>query len=440
MAHPDVLEAAVIAVPDEQWSERPCACVVAARRLRRSTPTALRAFLDGPRRQVVAARARRVHRRGPQDLGRQVRQEGPARPLRRAGGERAAVTTPSSRTSTSARSQGASTCCAAPSCARRCFARAGGRRPSWCCSATCVELRDGPVRAGAAARPRPFFEELGEAMAGRRVVLVPGNHDHRLIAAWLERAPDRRDPPRARARRAHRAARGLGRRRRCSRGWLGRTPARARLPGPVAARRRLRDPRPLPRPPRDGPGLRADGDPRSCERLLRARGGRPPAGRRRLRGGARPLYGLLHEWAQSVARAGTAPRRGRVAARRTRRSRPTTAAARSPGALRRGRRPTRRRSPRSTASGSARCSADLSGAELRRAGLLALGEVAAPPRRPGRARDLRPHPPRRPAAPTTTRASGAHGGARIVNTGSWVYEPFYLGPTPRAARTGRARS
>jgi fatty-acyl-CoA synthase len=28
MAHPDVLEAAVVAVPDERWSERPCACVV----------------------------------------------------------------------------------------------------------------------------------------------------------------------------------------------------------------------------------------------------------------------------------------------------------------------------------------------------------------------------------------------------------------------------
>ena len=28
MAHPEVIEAAVIAVPDERWSERPCACVV----------------------------------------------------------------------------------------------------------------------------------------------------------------------------------------------------------------------------------------------------------------------------------------------------------------------------------------------------------------------------------------------------------------------------
>jgi Calcineurin-like phosphoesterase len=34
---------------------------------------------------------------------------------------------------------------------------------------------------------RPFFEELGEAMAGRRVVLVPGNHDHRLAEPLLER-------------------------------------------------------------------------------------------------------------------------------------------------------------------------------------------------------------------------------------------------------------
>ena len=34
---------------------------------------------------------------------------------------------------------------------------------------------------------RPFFEELGEAMAGREVVLVPGNHDHRLAEPLLER-------------------------------------------------------------------------------------------------------------------------------------------------------------------------------------------------------------------------------------------------------------
>ena len=49
MAHPDVLEAAVIAMPDEKWSERPCACVVRRRR-RRSTPRRARV----PRRPRVA--------------------------------------------------------------------------------------------------------------------------------------------------------------------------------------------------------------------------------------------------------------------------------------------------------------------------------------------------------------------------------------------------
>ncbi len=28
MAHPEVTEAAVVAIPDERWGERPCACVV----------------------------------------------------------------------------------------------------------------------------------------------------------------------------------------------------------------------------------------------------------------------------------------------------------------------------------------------------------------------------------------------------------------------------
>jgi acyl-CoA synthetase (AMP-forming)/AMP-acid ligase II len=44
MAHPDVLEAAVIAVPDERWSERPCACVV-RRDGTRLDADELRAFL-----------------------------------------------------------------------------------------------------------------------------------------------------------------------------------------------------------------------------------------------------------------------------------------------------------------------------------------------------------------------------------------------------------
>src|SRR3954454_22398006 len=48
-----------------------------------------------------------------------------------------------------------------------------------------LELRDFPL-ARVLELTEPFFIELGEAMAGRRVVLVPGNHDHRLAEPVLE--------------------------------------------------------------------------------------------------------------------------------------------------------------------------------------------------------------------------------------------------------------
>jgi Calcineurin-like phosphoesterase superfamily domain len=48
-----------------------------------------------------------------------------------------------------------------------------------------LELRELPL-ARMLADAQPFFEDLGEAMAGRRVVLVPGNHDHRLAEPLLE--------------------------------------------------------------------------------------------------------------------------------------------------------------------------------------------------------------------------------------------------------------
>jgi UDP-2,3-diacylglucosamine pyrophosphatase LpxH len=53
-----------------------------------------------------------------------------------------------------------------------------------------IELRDRPL-AEALAVATPFFEELGEALAGRRVTLVPGNHDHQLASAWLQRCHGR---------------------------------------------------------------------------------------------------------------------------------------------------------------------------------------------------------------------------------------------------------
>jgi predicted phosphodiesterase len=45
-----------------------------------------------------------------------------------------------------------------------------------------VELRESPL-ADAMAAARPFFEELGDAFAGKPVVLVPGNHDYQLGAS-----------------------------------------------------------------------------------------------------------------------------------------------------------------------------------------------------------------------------------------------------------------
>lgn len=49
-----------------------------------------------------------------------------------------------------------------------------------------VEMRDKPLGPALAAA-RPFFEELGEALAGREVTIVPGNHDHRLAEPLLDR-------------------------------------------------------------------------------------------------------------------------------------------------------------------------------------------------------------------------------------------------------------
>jgi predicted phosphodiesterase len=48
-----------------------------------------------------------------------------------------------------------------------------------------LELRQGKART-VLAGARGVLERIGERMAGRHIVLVPGNHDHALIASWLQ--------------------------------------------------------------------------------------------------------------------------------------------------------------------------------------------------------------------------------------------------------------
>ena len=86
-----VVEAAVIAVPDPKWQERPLVCVVlkpgdGALGRRRPGPLVGRRL-----RQVAAARAHRGDRRRAPHLGGQVRQEGPAGPVRLKAGPAEAI-------------------------------------------------------------------------------------------------------------------------------------------------------------------------------------------------------------------------------------------------------------------------------------------------------------------------------------------------------------
>lgn len=58
-----------------------------------------------------------------------------------------------------------------------------------------LELRHGPVRDALAAA-QPVLAAIGDALgAGREVVIVPGNHDHQLMGAWLERRSRLGPPP-----------------------------------------------------------------------------------------------------------------------------------------------------------------------------------------------------------------------------------------------------
>ena len=171
-----------------------------------------------------------------------------------------------------------------------------------------IELRERPL-AEALEVARPVFEELGARArrAGRSCSCRATTTTRfaepvaRAAAARRRRAADRDGVAgRARRRRA-----GPDRRLDAGRG------AHARLPGPASARRRLRHPRPLPRPPPDDPAARVDrgvGD-GARDRARQGSPRRPPTTRRSWR----PMYAFYAGLAQgaspaSLARGGSLSR------------------------------------------------------------------------------------------------------------------------------------
>jgi hypothetical protein len=282
-----------------------------------------------------------------------------------------------------------------------------------------VELREGPVGSALAAA-RPFFAQLGEAMAGRQVVLVPGNHDHRLIAAWLERRRTQEAPPalgrseEIEPAEASEAAARLG-------DALG--PAQLTLAYPglwlrddvYATHGHYLD-RHVTIPGFEPLAIRLS------ERLLRRGAAEPPPGPDGYEVVLGPVYGLLNEWAQSSH---TGSARGAGASQRVYRM--LTADGR--GRSLRGRFVGGLAYPAAiaaiNAAGLGPVRADLSGPELRRAGLQAMGETL-------RRLDVRAehvvfgHTHRAGPLPHDDPREWRHAGAKLVNSGSWVYEPFYL--------------
>ena len=147
----------------------------------------------------------------------------------------------------------ASTCCAAPRL-RAALLGALDDVDRLVLLGDVLELRHGPPHEALAAA-RPFFEDLGRALAGRELVITAGNHDHCSVdVAGCARAASAAGAARPRA--ALRPRAGLADARAARR--VG-APARVErgLPGPVGAPRRVCHTRPLPRLPSDRADARA---------------------------------------------------------------------------------------------------------------------------------------------------------------------------------------
>ena len=282
-----------------------------------------------------------------------------------------------------------------------------------------LELRDRPI-AGALETARPFLEEAGEALAGKRIVVVPGNHDHHLAEASLER------------RRLGGDEEPLGLEELSGPEATGSLAALARLMRP--AELVLAYPGYFIRPDvyathghyldchNTVPTFECLGA-RAIERLI---GGLPKGARKPddYEAMLAPIYGFTFELAQSVKPAlplakvsvGIWQRMSANGGRRGLEAKVLSGVL-VPGAV-----------AAINRTGIGPFSADLSGLALRRAGLRSMREAVA---RLGIEADhvLFGHTHRPGPLPGDDEGWALPGGGRLTNTGSWIFEPAFLGET-----------
>jgi hypothetical protein len=291
-----------------------------------------------------------------------------------------------------------------------------------------LELREGPLHEAMSAA-RPILEALGDAVGNGRIVLMPGNHDHRLLDLWRERrdgrpaaeplGPEQLIEPAQASEAAAEIA-----------GWL--APARVEVaypgrwlaPGVYATHGHYLD-RHVTVPAFEPLAIHA------VERVVRTRGDRLE-GVEGYEAVLAPVYGLVHELVQTApAPSGQSPASASVSAR----------AYRVLAGDGRGRRPWTHRLlgdvafPALVAAlnavGLGPLRADLSGPELRRAALRAMGEVIS---RLGIEAEyvIFGHTHRTGPLPGDDPAEWRlAGGGQLHNCGSWVIERFLGGSTPQ---------
>ena len=288
-----------------------------------------------------------------------------------------------------------------------------------------LELRHGPAR-DALARAEPVMRAIGDAMgADGEVVIVAGNHDHAIVAGWLDWR-GRRDEPEPlglEERVAPQYASWIVKR---LAGWLSPASVEVAYPGlwlrddVYATHGHYLDVHCV-IPTLEVLAGRAHG--------ADGRRGAAAGVARRLRGGARAAV-RLDPRERAAVRAEPPLRRRWVGDRRVARARGHRRAAHraAPGAARRLSRRGRRQP---TAAASARVQPVLSGPALRSAGLAALAEVAGRlglkpahlvfghTHRTGMLERDQPAEWRTPS------------GTRLHNAGCWVFETHFMGRLPR---------